>query len=122
MGNVTLTNALALADAGRGCEGAAIVASTRFPSSGNLSLTLIHSLMLFTLHLNQKRCIAGQMPQVRQSALLIVPLAFEIRQPVPVQSIPVALRLNLPPVVRIVVLFGIHTPVLRSQRRSGPQV
>ncbi len=41
---------------------------------------------------------------MRQSALLIALLAFEISQPVPVQSIPVALRLNLTPVVRIVVL------------------
>lgn len=37
------------------------------------------------------------MPQVRQSALLVVPLTFEIIQPVSVQSIPVALRLNLTP-------------------------
>lgn len=57
------------------------------------------------LHLNQKRRIAGQMPQVRQAAFLIALLTLEIGQPVPVECVPVTLRLHLPPVLRIMVLF-----------------
>ena len=57
------------------------------------------------LHLNQKRGITSQMPQVRQAAFLIALLPLEIGQPVPVECIPVALRLHLPPILRIMVLF-----------------
>lgn len=45
------------------------------------------------------------MPQVRQAAFRIALLTLEIGQPVPVQSILIALRLHLPPILRVVVLF-----------------